>query len=128
MDNTWELLKQFYKTNLGIEGKVVEYLAVVDILKLCAEGHSNLKIALMSDFEEEYVKCVIQEYFKFDGWSTDFDFNTRALYERCKYNKYTFISLARERDKTTSESSFGWVYRINQKLDDIEKEIEKGYK
>jgi hypothetical protein len=127
MVDSWDLLKRIYKDRFNVEPILVDYIAVSDILYLCAEGKSNKEISLALDFDEEYIQSVLKQFFRFDGFIQDVAFNVRNLYRKNKYNRYCFLSTARFFDRETTEALLKEGFRVNIIMDVIEKEIENFY-
>jgi len=97
----WELIRQLLGVKLGIPEKILDYIAVRDILVLCTSGGSNETICRFLKLGDTYVSNVIHEYLDFDGWVSDLDYNPKALYELCKGD---IIDYNNEVYKTTKRS------------------------
>ena len=81
MENVeWESIKEFYKEHFGMSGWVVEMLANMDILLLCASGSSNETISNLLDIPVDEILLVIKEVFNFPGWERDLPINPYKLY------------------------------------------------
>lgn len=126
-ENTWDLLKEYYSKTFGVNPAIVDYIAVHDILELCARGYCVSRIARHIEDDEQYVTDVLKEFFNFDGFEEDIDFDVKPLYDRYKYNKYLFCSRAHELDRIATPLTINELYRINRKLQIIESEIENYY-
>lgn len=125
--DTWELLKQIYVTRLGVDSDIVDYIAVHDIVELCCKGLSISTIVLETDFDEDYIKSVLKEFLDFEGFIQDIDFDCRKLYQRHRYNKYTYIYIGKNTSPVVLDEDLHNAYRINVTLDIMEKEIDKYY-
>jgi hypothetical protein len=125
--DTWDLLKELYKASYGVSGIVVEYIAVYDILKSCAEGKSNSTIALSLDFDKDYIKATTKEFFNFDGLIIDIGFNTRHLYAKYKDNQCGYLTMCKVLDDLIAEDIYKNLWVANVLLDKIESEIENYY-
>jgi hypothetical protein len=95
--DTWELIKKIYQEKLNIPQDVIEYVAIMDILKLCACGYCNKHISRVTKHDIQYIESVLADIFSFDGFSSDLDFSPIAIYNKCNnklvfYNELTVIS------------------------------------
>lgn len=68
MNETWELVKTFYRDTFGVPAIIVEYMAVYDILVMAASGIPNNIIAFDTEVSTKDVRDTIEEYFNFGGW------------------------------------------------------------
>jgi hypothetical protein len=125
--NSWELVKQFLSQQINVSPKLIEYIAVYDILKLCAEGRSNLLIANRTGLDIPYIQSVLNEFFLFAGFKDDLEFNSRYLYLRNRFNWYSYLQTARCWDSTSSTEDIRQSYSINKIFDAIEREVESYY-
>lgn len=78
----WTMIKRFYYDKFNINPMVIEYISVQDILKKCATGYSNKRIANSLNEDVNYISDTILEFFDFYGWEYDLDVNPLALYNR----------------------------------------------
>ena len=76
----WEVIKEFYKTEFGIDGWVVEVYANLDILSLCVSGASNDSIVTFLELPIAEVVKVLGEVLDFDGWRSDLSLNPYRLF------------------------------------------------
>ena len=79
----WDYLRTLLEEKLNIPGEILDYIAVKDILQLCASGSSNANIARFTNVEIEYVEQTLKEFFHFEGWRDDCDLNPFVLYKTC---------------------------------------------
>ena len=77
----WDYLKQFYKEKFGMEPGLVDIMADIDILRLCATGASTKSIVSFLNLEPEIVEDVLDKYFGFKGWINDLQINPLAIYK-----------------------------------------------
>ena len=77
----WEDIKEFYKEHFGISNWVVEMLANLDILTLCASGASNETISNFLEIPVDEIALVIKEVFDFPGWEKDLPINPYKSYK-----------------------------------------------
>lgn len=80
----WDYLKTLLEDKLGIPGNVLDYIAVKDILQLCASGSSNQNISRFTNVDLDYVTSTIREFLLFDGWIDDCDLNPYMTYQSCQ--------------------------------------------
>jgi len=126
--DTWILLKRVLRQVHHLDSdKVLDYIAVYDILKECCSGKSNSYISQKLEIDEEYIESCIKEFFGFCGFRLDLDFDCRVLYNRYRYNKYIYLDRATALDPVTDYDMIKKSFQINERLDQIEKEIEKYY-
>ncbi len=76
----WEVIKEFYQKEFGIEGWVVEMYANMDILILCASGASNETIEKFLELPVEDVSRVIRDAYDFEGWACDLPINPYQMF------------------------------------------------
>lgn len=77
----WDGIKEFYMEHFGISNWVVEMLANLDILTLCASGASNKTISDFLNISEDEIALVIKEVFEFSGWDIDLPINPYKSYK-----------------------------------------------
>jgi hypothetical protein len=80
MSETWEFIKSIYKIKFNIPKYVLEYVAVYDILNLCACGYSNKKISSYVNQDVSYIEEVLLDFYIFKGWFDDLDISPLAVY------------------------------------------------
>jgi len=121
----WEVIKNSYNNNFNIPDQVLEYYANFEIIKRCAYGYSNYRIALALDESVTYISEIILSIFGFFGWEQDLDFNPIAVYNRCignypKYYQEVIVISVFSSDKVIALS-----YILCEKFKEIERMIEK---
>ena len=125
--SVWELTQFIYKTRYGIPYKVLNYIAVFQILNLCAMGYSTKRISLRLGLNLTYITSILQEYLFFEGWNIDLDFSPLAIYKRCNGNYSCFYYNIIGFYTCFDASAIGFSYRICTVVDIIRKEIDKYY-
>ncbi len=127
MDNLWSLLKHFYNVKFNIPNRVVDYIAVQDILKKSISGYGNSRIAYSIGETIIYIKEVLNEFLDFGGWTLDLDVNPLAIYNR---SNNSFINFRQEILMLTALMSDPDIYvsfYLCKKYKKIESEIKKYY-
>lgn len=121
--NDWDFVRDFYQRVLGLSGVLVDVLADYDILKLCAEGKSNRKIAEELECDITDVSCTLAHYFNFSGFEEDLDIDTKMMYNRYKFNKYMFIQQCNTISPYVDEENFSRAYKVNKIFEKIERMV-----
>jgi hypothetical protein len=80
----WEVIKDFYQREFGIDGWVVEMYANLDILALSVAGASVDTISTFLELPIAEAVKVNCDVFGFDGWRKDLPINPYRV-----YNLYT---------------------------------------
>lgn len=127
MKNEWELLRNSLSALSGVKPQLLDYIAVYDILKLCAEGKCNTIISNELNEDIPYIQSVLEEFFQFSGFHKDLDFNSRLWYNRYKYNSYAYLQTARCWDLTSSPEDLRKSFDINKIFEVIERVVEAHY-
>ena len=82
MINTfWRDLRKYHANKTSSTEKVIDYIAVFEILRLCATGISNADIADMLSIEEYYVKETILEFLDFPGFRSNLAYSPYRFYK-----------------------------------------------
>jgi hypothetical protein len=126
MTDTWKEILKFYEKELDIPRNVTEFLAVLEILKGCAMGLSNNRIAKGYD-DVDYVAITLINYFNFPGWEYDLDFSPLAIYKR---NNGNYLAYEQEITMISNEDFNGNIkisYNICKKYIKVKEEIDKYY-
>lgn len=133
----WEIVKEFYQKEFGIDGWVIEMYANFDILILCASGASNETIEKFLEIPIEEVVKVIEITFDFRGWDKDLPINPYKMF--CNYDgKITsvehFLDFDKELDIELSRYSLSvhneWhtksqkLFYLCETMYDIERKIQ----
>jgi hypothetical protein len=127
----WEVIKDFYKKEFGIENWMVELFANQDILLLCASGASNNTIHTFTEIPLQEVEEVIQNSFKFVGWGGDLPINPFGYYsmimaEQGEVHMSEFMEELKEQCRC--DFDYKQMYLISKTMWEIEKEIEDEWK
>lgn len=128
MSDVWELILEFYEKELKIPRKITDYLSVSDILKNCAMGLSNSRIAKSNELDDiEYITITVNYYLGFPGWKRDLDFSPLAIYNR---SRGSFLIYEQEITMISTESFNGDIrisFDICKRYSEIKEEIDKYY-
>ena len=130
----WECVKDFYKTNFGIESWVVELYANLEILQLCASGASSESISVFCDLDLDDVVEILMNTFFFPGWKVDLSVNPYKIYNEVESEygfEFTQMIFIGELMKTDLHRSFQYpealdyaqMFRICRTLKEIEERI-----
>ncbi len=80
---SWDIVKEFYQKEFGIDNWVVEMYANMDILCLCVSGASNASIEEFLEIPIPEIVKVLQDAFDFGGWDKDLPLNPYKIF--CSY-------------------------------------------
>lgn len=121
------MIEDFYESKLNIPKKIVNLLSIELILKGCAEGLSNKRIALRYGLKLKEVSSSLEEFFYFGGWNIDLDFSPIAIYNKINgnyeaYKREVIMISPASFDKYIDDSFY--VCEIYSK---VKKEIDKYY-
>lgn len=128
----WEVIKEFYQREFGIDGWIVEMYANLDILSLCVSGACNDSIVKFLELPMAEVIKAISDVFEFDGWKSDLPFNPYKmwnLYDGDKSSVDHFISFTEEVSAEISKNGLSYLkpeklYYMCEAFKDIEERIQ----
>ncbi len=132
-NESWGKILELIEASLSVPRRIIELIAVKDILTLSASGVANHKIASVLDLDPFYVKSVLIEFIDFSGWAYDLDLNPYSIFinliskgytEFTDFKKELFVISPYMNDEILTRNAF----QICRRLYDIEREIEKEYK
>lgn len=124
----WNYLKILLEERLNIPGRVLDTIAVKDILQLCASGSSNENISKVTEADLEYVVDVLREFLLFFGWTIDCDLNPLTLYNSLVDDLYSFDLFEREINilyPYYTKEEIMQMYQVAHLYKQIEDEMEK---
>ncbi len=121
--DTWELIKRIYQEKLNIPSDVIEYVAIMDILKLCACGYCNKHISRVTRHDMQYIESVLMEVFGFRGFQSDMDFSPIAIYTKCNKKLVFYTELSVISDKNIKLVEF--LYALCSKYTQIKSYVDK---
>ncbi len=137
-NESWGKILEVIETTLKIPRRIVELIAVKDILTLSVSGVCNHKIASVLDVDPFYVKAVLMEFINFPGWVSDLDLNPYSIYSNLKTRDYAgkhtemFTDFKFEVSTISPYLNDEFLIRnafiISEKLWEMEQEIEKEWK
>lgn len=121
----WEFIQFIYKKNYDIPPRIIDYIAVMDIVELCARGKSCKSIAKLLKFSYKYVRSVILEFLNFDGWDKDFETDFLLRYESLDGDYETFVSTVKSTTRLITGKEINIAYRICGRIRIMRKEIKQ---
>jgi hypothetical protein len=121
----WIEIRKILSNAKGIPEHVVDYLATINVIRMCAHGLSTTKIAYFNDLSVEQVENILFQFIGFKGWLLDLDLNPWSVFETSRGN-YEFydmkiLSLTNLVDCDIIRLS----YRVCKAYERIKEEIEK---
>lgn len=127
MQNSWEKFRKYYAELFGITLELVDCLAVYDVLRMCACGYANYRIARKTKLDIQYIEETLFTYFDFYGWNFDLDFSPIALYNRSNDNIVYFEQEIRMVSNRTDERFINRMFEVCQRFSKIKMEVEDFY-
>lgn len=126
-EQRWLKIKDILKGLLGVPEQVLDYVAVEEILKLCASGLSNETISRQLNMDEFYVEDVLDEFFEFDGWEVDLDVNPWFIYKKDVRNQSAFEYRVNTLTDLMDDLKMKEAYHVCSMYQRIREEIDKYY-
>jgi hypothetical protein len=83
MSESIRIIKKFYKEKLNVPNIVVEYLSIIDIVKISLSGFSNDEICSTLDITIKNLKKDLTQSIGFSGFDSSLDKNPIKLYTIC---------------------------------------------
>jgi len=128
MSDVWEFTKDFYEKELGIPKKVVEFLAVIDIVALVASGHSNRTISnTLERMSESYIESICKRFLAFPGWKEDLDVNVYFVYRNTGKHSEGFYAQIENITPLLKGNEVHRAYEVCNIFEKMKKEIDKYY-
>lgn len=121
----WDSIKKIYKVNFNISENIIEYYSVLDVLKKCVSGYSNLRISFGLKDNIKYIRELLYEFIGFSGWDYDLDFSPIAVYNRCDNNYERYRQDVIMVSSVTSDSIIELSFLLCKKYKEIERIIDK---
>ena len=125
--NAWELIQRIYESKYNIPSKVIDYVAVNDILNLCAEGYKNAVIATITKQPVGYVNDVVVKFLRFYGWKDTLDISPFSWYNESNKDFEKFMVACLKESLMMTISSIHTAFQICETYDKILMEIGKYY-
>lgn len=125
--DVWKGIKNLYKEKFNIPTRIIDFIAVYDILLRCVQGFSNTKISKYSKLDADYISEVLMEYFLFEGWNSDLDFSPIAVYNRNEGIRINYLEEVKTITGLCDELCLDFTYSICKRFNYIKKEINKYY-
>jgi len=83
MNKQWTQFKEeFYKKFPDEDIKILDYIAICDIIRLIVSGVSNEEIAELLHDRVDYIESVAQEFLGFLGYEESLEFSPLQQYKR----------------------------------------------
>lgn len=124
----WDLVANVLAERLKMPRKVLDYIAVKDILTLCASGISDKEIGKFLDTDEAYVSEVIGTYLKTSGWQSNLDINPYMIFKTLLQHGYGSLDMFCKEinilSPVTTLSQIIKMYNIVNSVITIENEME----
>lgn len=129
-EKTWEILRNFYKDNFGINPDVVDLVASNDILLMSVSGSSNHSISVMLDVDESVIVDVLRTVLDFDGWGDDLLTNPYYTFSYlCNMGKTLFKDFRNEVvstfGTTVKDADIQTMFRVCRTYDKISERLER---
>ncbi len=125
MTKTWEMIQTMYKKLHGIPPRVVDYMAVEPIVKLCADGRSNSFISRKLNLDISYVSFTLKEFLRFPGWEEDLDISPLSVYNLSYRDFIVYKTNMRSLSSTIDKNTINKSFNICRSYHTIRKEIEE---
>jgi len=127
-DSVWEFTKDFYEKELGVPKRVVEFLAVIDVIGLVASGHSNRTISnTLEKMSESYIESICKRFLAFDGWEEDLDVNVYFVYKNTGKNLEGFNAQVENITPLLKGNDIFKAYEVCSMFENMKKEINTYY-
>ncbi len=138
INESWGKVLELIESTIKVPRRVIELVAVKDILTLAASGVANHKIASVLDVDPFYVKSVLMEFINFPGWVSDLDLNPYSIYSNLKSRDYAgkhaemFLDFKFEVNTISpylnDEVLIRNAFIISERLWEMEQELEREWK
>jgi len=120
----WKDIRNWISVKSSIPEIIIDYISVLNVLKLCVHGLSNAKIAYFSDISEEAVEDILFKYYGFKGWLIDLDLNPWRIYQTTQGNYELYEMNIWSLTNLLNYDIIGLSYKICKKYEVIREEIE----
>ena len=129
MNSSWEDVKRFYVKEFGVDPKLVDLVAMSDILLLSVSGSSNMSISRFLNVDQETVKEILSIVLEFSGWENDLDLNPYSIFINLLQNdQLTSANFVRETNSVNGLQKIDQVqqmFRVCSLYSDIERRIDQ---
>lgn len=122
----WAKFKLLFSDLFKVDSRMADLIAVQEILLFCVSGRSVRSISLYLNVSEEYVREVLYEFLKFQGFEYDLDLSPISVFKRHK-DFDSFVIEIQTLSPVTIDKEFIIWYNICNKYDSIREEIAKFY-
>lgn len=127
MNELWEQFKKYYMNLHKVSERIVDLIAVIDIIRLCAKGLSNKSISKFLDMDEEYIRSVLIEFIDFEGFDKNLDMDILDVFQRSSSIE-EFSQRISEITPLISEGDKQKGYEVCMKYFQLKKELDEGVK
>jgi hypothetical protein len=128
MPGDWGVISALLSEKLNIPIRILNLVAVYDILKLTASGVSKLEISLVTEQPISYVEDASFNYLGTIGWDTDIDFNPYQVFMNNLTHGYadfeTFKSEVHTISPITTDDEITALFFVAKQFKHIDDEIE----
>jgi len=125
--DSWKLVEHFYEKYLEIPSYIVYFLSIENVVKGCAMGLSNVRIAKKNLLDIYFVSGILSEEVDFEGWNYDLDFSPLAIYNRSNENFLAYEQEILTISPFNFENLVKLSFNICKRYNYIKKEIDKYY-
>ena len=124
MKNTaWDKIRSVHATKTNIPPRIVDLIAVKDILSLCVRGKSVTVICDRLTMEESYVREVLKEFVDFYGFENSLLFNPNTIFRTTKQNFTKFTDFIQRLSPNVNDNEVAEYFKICLMYNQIEKEL-----
>lgn len=121
----WEDIRNIINRQTNIPEVILDYVANIEILELCATGKSVRAIATSLGLDIEDITSTLKETFNIMGWEKNLEFNPLKIYKKfngnaweyLEYLLYRFPDLTNDRIFTTYEVAHRFIF-VKERLDE----------
>ena len=124
---TWKITKKLIATSLNVNQKIIDYIAVLDILKNCVYGYSNKSISKRTQVPIEYVENVLIDFMSFTGWEEDLDISPIAIFRSSGKLFDAFVMNINNLSSMSGDSLIIMAYNTCVVYDYIKEKVEEFY-
>jgi hypothetical protein len=127
MPDSWLKIMQSLSKISGIDSKIIEYVAVSDICRFCADGYSNKHIALILNVDLDYITTTLVKFLDTYGWLETLGSSPYIVYKKTNKNSNAFITILMQEDPLLDISTANAAYRVCKTYEKIEEKLNEYY-
>jgi len=124
METWWKNILKIHSNRTDTSERVVNLLAVFEVLRLCVSGVSNKTIADMLSLDDFYVREILLEFLAFNGLKHDLPFSPIRLYKTLQGRYTDFYTHIEYTFPTVEASLYPTLWSLCDVFVSIEKELE----